>query len=267
MNTPSTPNNSVPPAQPPQGEAAPSSPEYVGEPVVPPTPEDLYDDATKATTEWTDVVNPTPEATFHMAWPANGATREPERADEHGVRPPSAPDIDLQTQDATPAMDTPEMAEAVNEDIDDAARELGVKAPAPEVAAVCAPEEPKAEVAQTPVTPPSPEDLYSTATKATTRWTEVVTPPEPGTGHLGVPKIEESVKFADDAPTEAEEEPGEREVYGEVSAEVARTWPDIDLQSKNAVPSIDSSEVKEAVDEAIAQADANDGDEHVDHLI
>ncbi len=291
MNTPQTPSTpperNVAPAQgpagtPQPGEAAPSSPEYVGEPVVPPTPEDLYDDATKSTTKWTDVVSPTPDATFHMAWPADGATKEPERTDEHGVRPPSAPelytevaggvartwpDIDLQTQDAVSQLDTPEMADAVNEDIDDAARELGVEPPAPEVAAVRPHEAPAVEVPQTPVTPPEPKDLYGTATAATTRWTEVVTPPEPGTGHLGAPKIVESVKFPDDVESESEAEPGEREIYGQVTAEVAKTWPDIDLRSEDAVASIDSPEVKEAVDEAIAEQGGDDDGEHVDHLI
>ncbi len=272
----------VPAGAPHGAEAAPSSPEYVGEPVVPPTPEDLYDDATKATTRWTDVVSPTPDATFHMAWPADGATKEPEKADEHGVRPPTAPelytevssdvartwpDIDLQTQDAVSQMDTPEMAAAVNADIAEAAHELGVEPPAREVAARPVSEAPRAEVPQTPVSAPTPEDLYGKAVAATTRWTEIVTPPEPGTGKLGAPTIEESVKFSSDVESEADAEPGEREVYGKVSAEVARTWPDIDLRSQDAVPSIDSPEVKQAVDEAIAEKDAEDGDERVDHLI
>ena len=261
-------------------EETPSSPDYVGEPVTPPTPKDLYHDATAETTHWTDVVSPTPDATFHMAWPEGGATQEPPTpADDGGVRPPTPPelytevsgevarewpDIDLRTGDATPTMDTPEVAAEVNAAIAAEAKAEGVRPPAPEVAAKPRAAEPAPEVEQTPVTPPTPRDLYHEAAVETARWTEVVTPPLPGTGSLGRPKIERTVNPPIPKDDGGVTPPAAADLYDGVATRVAKTWPDVDLQSRDAVPSIDSPEVKEVVDEAIA---AEEADGTVEHLI
>lgn len=266
----------------PEPERTPGAPEDVGEPVVPPTAEDLYDTATLETTEWTDVVSPTPDATFHMEWDEK-ATEKPAKADQHGVRPPTPgelyteaseavshtwPDVDLASSDAVPAMDDAQMAEAVNEAMAVEAAAKGERPPAPEKPVVpAAPDEPKPEVPQSEVTPPTEKDLYETATAATTRWTEVVTPPEPGTGVMGEPA---------DAPTQVPpavkddggvEPPTAPELYTQVAGEVSHDWPDVDLQSKDAVASIDDAEVKEAVDEAIDELHGGDDDGEVTHLI
>lgn len=280
-----TPANPVVPAAPvgpdapdalasPTTEEVPAMSDSVDEPVVPPTPEDLYEVAAEKTTEWTDVVSPTPEATFHMAWPEGGETVAPERSDQGGVRPPTPtesytevpervaqtwPDVDLQSKDAVPAMDDAAMAKEVNAAVDDLAKERGEELPSPERPVVRESEAPRAEVAQTPVTPPTPDDLYDTATTETVEWTSVVTPGEPGDGTIAEPEGGETVNPPIPKDDGGVVPPSASELYDDVAQEVAKGWPDVDLQSQDAMASIDNAEVREATDEAIAELKDENG--------
>lgn len=259
---------------PPTTEEVPTMSETHDEPVVPPTPEDLYEVATDKTTEWTEVVSPTPEATFHMAWPEGGETVTPEHSDQGGVRPPTPtesytevpervartwPDVDLQSKDAVAAVDDAAMAEEVNAAVDELARERGEEPPTHERPVVEEPPAPKAEVPQTPVTPPSPEDLYGAATTETVEWTSVVTPGEPGDGTIPEPKGGETVNPPTPKDDGGVTPPSAPELYDDVAREVAKGWPDVDLQARDAVPSIDNAQVREATGEAVAELRDEEG--------